>query len=487
MSEALSIDSGDTAWVLVSTALVMFMTPGVGFFYAGLEKHRNILVTLTYSFISLAVISITWYLIIFSLVFGPSADGSHFIGNADYSVLLKVSGSPNPHYGPTIPFAVFFIFQLKFAAITPALITGAIANRIKFWSFIVFITLWGFVVYGPIGHWVWNVEGWAFKLGSLDFAGGTVVHINAGFSALAAAIVIGKRKDMSHSKPCNIPFVLLGVTILWFGWFGFNGGSALAANGLAANACIVTNISACSAAISWMICETLYEKKKSLVGLGIGAVIGLVAITPASGFVTAWGAIIMGATASPFCYFATHLCKKLRYFDDTLDVFSCHGLGGVWGSILTGFFASTDVNPAGANGVVFGEGALLWKQIVVTIAAAAWSFVISGILLLLIKYTIGLRVSEEGEKVGMDKFTLNEIAVVLEEHMDLFQDHPNDRQLEMTHHRRSSSQLTLKRGEGVSSVGDKDETTHCRQSTTQLTLKRGEGGISIEEKEEVAA
>ena len=461
MSETEAIDSGDTAWVLASTALVMFMTPGVGFFYAGLEKHRNILVTLTYSFISLAAISLTWYLLVFSLVFGPTADNTHFIGNADYAVLSKVSGIPNSHYGPTIPFAVYFLFQLKFAAITPALITGAIANRIKFWSFIIFIVLWSFVVYGPIGHWVWNTEGWAFKLGSLDFAGGTVVHINAGFSALAAAIVIGKRKDMSHSKPCNIPFVLLGVTILWFGWFGFNGGSALGANGLAANACLVTHISACTAALSWMMCETFYEKKKSLVGLGIGAVIGLVAITPGSGFVTAWGSVIIGATASPFCYFATHLCKKLRYFDDTLDVFSCHGLGGVWGSIILGFFSSKDVNPAGADGVVFGEGALLWKQIVVTIAAAAWAFVVSAILLLLMKHTIGLRVSEEGEKMGMDLYTLAETAIVLEEHSNLFPNHSQtDRQLEMT---------------------------HCRASSTQLTLKRAEGTIVIEEKEELAA
>ena len=302
--------------------------------------------------------------------------------------------------------------------------------------------MWSFVVYGPIGHWVWNVEGWAYKLGSLDFAGGTVVHINAGFSALAAAIVIGKRKDMSHSKPCNVPFVLLGVTILWFGWFGFNGGSALAANGLAANACIVTHLSACAAAFSWMICETLYEKKKSLVGLGIGAIIGLVAITPGSGFVTAWGAIIIGATASPFCYFATHFCKKRRYFDDTLDVFSCHGLGGVWGSIVLGFFSSKDVNPAGADGVFYGEGALLWKQIIVTLAAAAWSFILSAILLLAIKHTIGLRVSEEGEKVGMDKYTLNETAIVLDELQHIVPNHgPNDRQTEVAHH--ASSQLKI--------------------------------------------
>jgi ammonium transporter, Amt family len=402
---------GDTAWVIGSSALVMIMTPGLGFFYGGLVKHSNILTTIALSFVTFAIVSLIWFIIGFSLVFAPSSGGSHFIGNGSHACLIDVKYAPSPNYGPTVPYLAVFLFQLKFAAITPALISGSICTRVRFRSFVTFVVLWSLVVYAPICHWVWNVNGWAYNLGAIDFAGGTVVHVSSGFSALAAAIVVGKRKDVSDFKPSNIPLVLLGTALLWFGWFGFNGGSALGANALAANACIVTNVSAAVCALTWMLMEHTFEKKISIIGFAVGAVVGLVAITPASGYVTAWASVVIGSTAACVVYGFVRLLRRFRLFDDTLDVFCCHGIGGIWGSVIMGLFSTDSVNPAAPNGVFYGNGDLLWKQAVIVVATAAWSFLVSVLLLQIIKRTIGLRVSEEAEKNGLDKYIFGEDAL----------------------------------------------------------------------------
>jgi Amt family ammonium transporter len=404
------MDEGDTSFLIICSALVMLMTPGLGFFYGGLVRHKNLVSTIGYCFICFSVVSIVWYLISFSMVFAPSSNGSGFIGDLTYAALENVGYSPHTFYGTTVPFIAFFFFQLKFAAITPALIIGAIAERIKFVSFLVFLVIWSLLVYAPIGHWVWNPQGWAFQLGAIDFAGGVVVHISAGCSALAGAIVTGKRHHKGEHVPCNIPLVLLGTAMLWFGWFGFNGGSALAANGIATNACIVTDIAAAAASLTWNLCEYIHKRNISISGFAIGGVCGLVAITPASGYVTAWAAIIIGIMGAGFPYLFCLYKNKYKLFDDTLDAFGCHGVGGLVGTFCTGLFATTDVNPAGQNGAFYGNPDLLWKQIIVALAAFAWSFCVTVIILLALKYTIGLRVSKEEEEKGLDKAILQEEA-----------------------------------------------------------------------------
>jgi len=411
----MSIDGGDTAWVLVSSALVMLMTPGVGFFYGGLVNHSNILTTIAQSLVTFAVVSLLWFFFCFSLVFGPSSNDSGFLGDLTYGVLKNVGMEAHSFYATTCPFIVFFFFQLTFACVTPALISGAISTRVKFSSFIIFVVAWSIVVYAPIGHWLWNEQGWALKLGAIDFAGGCVVHISSGFAALAGALVVGKRNETSETKPSNIPLVLVGTAINWFGWFGFNGGSALGANSLAGYACVSTNMAAASAALSWMACEYIFEKKTSIVGFAVGGLIGLVVITPAAGFVEVWASVVIGLTGAPFCYLFSRLLKKSKIFDDALGVFPCHGAGGIWGSFATGLFATKTINPAGPDGAFYGNGALLWKQIVAIIASAAWSFFISLILLFVIKKTLGLRVSGETELKGLDKIVLKEEAMSFEE------------------------------------------------------------------------
>ncbi|OGC38275.1 ammonia channel protein, partial [candidate division WOR-1 bacterium RIFOXYD2_FULL_36_8] len=347
------INAGDTAWVLISTALVIMMTPALGFFYAGMVRRKNILSTLMLSVSILALISVQWVLYGYSLSFGT--DHAGLIGGLNWLGLNGVGQEANAGYAATIPHLAFMVFQLAFAVITPALITGAFVERINFGSFLLYILLWSTFVYAPVAHWVWGIGGWLRNIGALDFAGGTVVHITAGISALSMAMVIGKRKGYGKTpmEPSNIPLTVLGAFLLWFGWFGFNGGSALAANGLAVSAFVVTNTAAASAALAWMVVSWIH-KRPSVLGLATGAVVGLVAITPASGYVSPLSAIIIGAVAAIISYYAI-LIRTKSGLDDSLDVFACHGMGGIVGALATGLFAEKAINSAGANGLFFGN------------------------------------------------------------------------------------------------------------------------------------
>ncbi len=396
------IDSGDTAWILVSTALVMFMTPGLAFFYAGLVRSKNVLTTMMHSFIVMGLISVLWVIVGYSLAFGPDAGGG-LIGNLDYFGLKDVGQEPGP-YADTIPHLVFMVFQMTFAIITPALITGAFAERAKFGPFLIFMGLWSLVVYAPVAHWVWGDNGWLQDLwgaGALDFAGGTVVHVNAGAAALVAAIVYGRRKGYGSEpmEPHNIPFVLLGAAILWFGWFGFNAGSALAADGIAANAFVVTFVAAGAAMVTWTGISWALAGKPSAVGAAAGAVAGLVAITPAAGFVDTMPAIAIGVGAGAICYGAVQLRIRMR-LDDSLDVVGVHGVGGAWGAFATGIFAVATVG--GGAGVIDDNAGQLARQLTGIGATFAYSFVATYIILKALDLTIGLRVTEDEERVGVD-------------------------------------------------------------------------------------
>lgn len=396
-----NIDSGDTTWILISTALVMLMTPAVGFFYGGMVRQKNVLAMMGQSIIILALISLQWVLIGYSLSFAQDHFG--LIGSVSWLGLKGVGLDPNPDYAPTIPHLAFALFQCMFAVITPALIIGAFADRIKFETFILFTLLWSTLIYDPVAHWVWGLNGWLRQIGSLDFAGGTVVHITAGTSALASAIIIGKRVGFGEEKmPAhNIPFTVLGGALLWFGWFGFNAGSALGDEKLAVQAAITTNVSGAAAAILWIIMCRLFKVKPSVSGIIIGAVAGLVAITPASGFVSPMSAIIIGAVSGVLCYLAMNLRGKFE-IDDSLDVLACHGIGGIWGAIATGLFAEKAINEAGANGLFFGNPSLLGVQIISILAAIIYSFLGTALILYILKLTIGLRVPIEEERKGLD-------------------------------------------------------------------------------------
>lgn len=402
-ASAEEVNSGDVAWVAAASALVMLMTPALGFFYAGLVRKKNLVSTLVQCLAIFAVVSIIWALWGYSLAFGPSIKG--VIGDFSYLGLKGVGALPDAGYAATIPALLFFFFQLKFAAITPALIIGAFAERINFKALLIFIVLWTTLIYAPVAHWIWNTNGWIRGLGAIDFAGGTVVHIAAGLSALAAALVIGKRKDAfngSEFKPNNVPFVILGAALLWFGWFGFNAGSALAANSVAVSALVVTNLAAASAAISWMFVDWIVKGKPSAVGLAIGAVCGLVAITPASGYVGVGSSIIIGAVAGIASNLVANWRASRTKLDDSLDVFACHGVSGIWGALATGLFATTAINPAGANGLFFGNPAQLLHQFIAVVVVAAYSFIGSFILLKCIGKFMSLRVSLEEEEHGLD-------------------------------------------------------------------------------------
>ncbi len=394
------INSGDTAWVLISAALVILMTPAVGFFYGGMVRKKSILSTIMMCCAALFLISVQWVLLGYTLSFGPSHGG--LIGGLKWFGLQGVGQAPNADYAATIPALAFMLFQAAFAIVTPSLIVGAFVERIKFGSFLIFTGLWSTLVYNPVAHWVWGVGGWLRVLGALDFAGGTVVHVTAGFAALAIALVIGKRigygKD--NMEPSNIPLVVIGAVLLWFGWFGFNGGSALAANGLATSAVVVTNTAAAAAALVWMLLSW-FHRRPSVLGAATGAVVGLVAITPASGYVDPLAALLIGGMASVISYYMIVLRMKLR-IDESLDVFACHGMGGVWGSVATGIFASKAINPAGANGLLLGNPAQLWVQIETVAVTAGFSFLVTYLLATLIDLLIGLRVSENEELVGLD-------------------------------------------------------------------------------------
>jgi Amt family ammonium transporter len=395
------VDTGDTAWVLISTALVMLMTPGLALFYGGMVRRKNVLGTIMQSFIALGVITIIWVLYGYSLSFGP--DFGHVIGNLDWVGLKGVGLDPNPDYAATIPHQAFMIFQMMFAVITPALITGAFAERFKFKTYLLFLVLWATFVYFPLAHWVWGVGGWIRNLGALDFAGGLVVHISSGVSALAAAIVVGKRKGYGKEPmmPHNITMTLIGAALLWFGWFGFNGGSAVASGSLATSAFVVTHIATAAAALSWMFTEWKHRGKPTALGAASGAVAGLVAITPASGFVGPMSSVIIGLAAGVICYLAINLKSKFGY-DDSLDVVGVHGVGGTWGAIATGLFASKAINSAGNDGLFFGNPSLLMNQLISIGAAWVYSFVITLIILKALDATMGLRVDDQEEFVGLD-------------------------------------------------------------------------------------
>ncbi len=396
------INTGDTAWVLVATALVMLMTPGLGFFYGGLVRRKNVLATIMHSFFILALISVQWVLWGYSLAFGPDKGG--IIGGLEWIGLTGVGAEPNKDYAPTIPHQLFMAFQMMFAIITPALITGAFAERKRFKAFVLFSLLWATFVYDPLAHWVWGVGGWLRSLGALDFAGGTVVHISSGVSALVAALVIGRRIGWGHEHmvPHDAPMTVLGAALLWFGWFGFNAGSALTAGPLAVNAFVVTNTAAAMAALTWITVSWAHTGRPSAVGGAAGAVAGLVAITPASGFVDVRAAILIGLGAGVFCYAAVQLLKNRYQIDDALDVFGVHGIGGTWGALATGLFATKAVNEAGADGLLFGNPAQLGIQAVAVVATWVFAAAMTFIILKVVDALVGLRVPEEEERLGLD-------------------------------------------------------------------------------------
>jgi len=395
------IDTGDTAWVLVSTALVMLMTPGLALFYGGMVRGKNVLGTIMQNFFAIAIVSVQWILIGYSLAFGPDVHG--IIGNLDWAGLQGVGVNPNTDYAPTIPHIAFMMFQAMFAVITPALITGAFAERMKFSSYLLFTLLWSTIVYDPVAHWVWGAGGWLKKMGTLDFAGGIVVHLISGISALAAALIIGKRKGYLQEAiyPHNLPMTVLGAGLLWFGWFGFNAGSALSAGTLSTMAFVATHISAVAATLTWVIIEWLHRGKPTMFGAATGSIAGLATITPASGFVGPMSALIIGLTAGSVCYAALNIKGRLGY-DDSLDAFGVHGVGGFLGTFATGLFAQTLINPAGNNGLLFGNQKLLLSQMIAILITAAYSFIMTAIILKALDKTLGLRVNEESEESGLD-------------------------------------------------------------------------------------
>jgi len=396
------MNSGDTAFMLVSAALVMLMTPGLALFYGGMVRSKNVLGTIMQNFILLGVISLLWAFYGYSLAFGP--DVGHFIGNLDWVGLAGVGFEPFKAYSETIPHQTFMIYQAMFAIITPALITGAFAERLKFSTFLVFMVLWFTIVYCPVAHWVWGDGGWLKGLGALDFAGGTVVHINAGIAALAAALVVGKRQGYGNHTafiPHNLPMTILGAGLLWFGWFGFNAGSALAAGALASSAFTATHLATAAATLSWVGTEWMVRGKPTTLGAASGAVAGLVAITPAAGYVGPMSAIIIGLVAGVICYLAVLAKPKLGY-DDSLDVVGVHCIGGIIGALCTGLFASKLVNPAGGDGLFFGNPGQFVIQVIAVLTTLIFSFVVSFILFKILDATMGLRVSPEEEMAGLD-------------------------------------------------------------------------------------
>ena len=404
------LDSGDIAWVIAATALVMIMTPAVGFFYGGLVRKKNLVSTIVQCFAIFAVISLVWALWGYSLALGPSIHG--FIGSLADIGLNNVGLAPNPGYSSTIPELLYFAFQLKFAAITPALIIGAFAERIRFKSLIIFVVLWTTLIYAPIAHWIWAVGGVLRAIGVVDFAGGLVVHTAAGVSAIAAALVVGRREGIDQKKeirPNNIPYVILGASILWFGWFGFNAGSALAADAVAVNALVVTNLAAAAGAVSWMLTDWVRKGKPSAVGISVGAVCALAAVTPASGYVGPMPAIIIGLAAGIMCNFVAGWRARTT-LDDSLDVFACHGAGGMLGTFATGLFASTAINAAGPNGLFFGNPALVVAQLIGIVVVAAFAFVGSYVLLRVINVFTPVRVSPKEEDAGLDMSQHGEAA-----------------------------------------------------------------------------
>ena len=392
------MNNGDIAWILASSALVLLMTPGLAFFYGGLVRPKNAAATVMHSFMAIGVVGVVWVLWGYSLAFGPDLGGMGIIGDLSWFGLAGVSATEAGPYADNMPHQLFMIFQAMFAIITPALITGAFAERMKFGAYLVFIVLWVTVVYAPVAHWVWG-GGWLGEVGALDFAGGTVVHINSGIAALAAALIVGKRLGFTGSAttPHNVPMVVLGAGLLWFGWFGFNAGSALAADGTAVNAFVVTNTAAAASVVTWVIVSWIVGKRPSVIGAATGAVAGLVAITPAAGFVGPMPALIIGIGAGIICYLAVELLLKLN-IDDALAVFGVHGIGGVWGALATGLFVGI-----GFGTLEVGRGEQVLNQIIGIVATLVWSFVATSVILLAIKFTSGLRAEQSDEEAGLDQ------------------------------------------------------------------------------------
>jgi ammonium transporter, Amt family len=409
------IDTGDTAWILTSTALVMLMTPGLAFFYGGLVRRKNVLSTIMHSFFILGLVSVTWVLWGYTLAFGPDT-GLGLIGGFDWLGLEGVTGAPSDTYATTVPHLAFMAFQMMFAIITPALITGAFAERKRFRAFVLFAVAWSTFVYAPIAHWVWSPDGWLFALGVLDFAGGTVVHLSSGIAALVAALFIGRRlglTDHEHAtEPHDVTMTVLGAGLLWFGWFGFNAGSALGANGVAATAFVTTNTAAAMAAITWVTISWLHKGSPSVLGAAVGAVAGLVAITPAAGFVTPAAAVLIGFGVGIVCYGASTLRLRSRV-DDALDVFAVHGVGGAFGALATGVFATTAVNEFALPGLLEGGAGQVVTQLIGIGATGAYSAVMTALILFVINLFVRIRVPSEAEEAGLDVAQHGEVAYQL--------------------------------------------------------------------------
>ena len=399
--QAAKIDTGDTAWILISTALVMLMTPGLAMFYGGMVRSKNVLGTIMHSFIAIALVSLQWILFGYSLSFGPDVKG--FIGDFSWAGLANVGLTPNADYAPTIPHLLFMAYQMMFAVITPALISGAVAERMKFSTFLIFTIAWTTIVYDPVAHWVWGTGGWLKGLGVLDFAGGIVVHATSGFSALAAALYIGKRKGFlrEHMPPHNLPLTVLGAGLLWFGWFGFNAGSALTSGTLATMAFLTTHTAAASATVTWSLVEWFHRGKPTMFGAATGSIAGLATITPAAGFVGPMPAMFIGIAAGLLCYTALNAKTKFQY-DDSLDAFGVHGVGGTVGTLMAGLFASVAINAAGANGAFFGNPKQFFIQAGAVALVAIYSFVASFVMLKALDAAMGLRVESEQETEGLD-------------------------------------------------------------------------------------
>jgi len=408
-ADASKYSAADIAWIIVATALVFLMTPGLAFFYGGMVHRKNVLSTMIKSVVAAGVVSVLWVFVGYSLCFGESING--IIGNPTTHLFFKGVASGEPwSLAPTIPLTLFALFQLMFAVITPGLVVGAVAERIRFTAYILFIVLFSLLVYAPLAHWTWHPEGFLFKWGVLDFAGGTVVHISAGCAALAGALVLKRRQVHLENKeipPANIPYVLIGTGLLWFGWFGFNAGSALGANGLAVSAFATTNTAAAAAGLSWMFFDVIRGKKPSVLGFCIGAVVGLVAITPGAGFVAIPQSIFIGFIAAIISNLAVHWKQKSK-LDDTLDVFPCHGLGGMVGMLLTGIFATKTVNGAGNDGLFYGNATFFLTQLKALVIVVAYSFIVSFAIFKFISFILPLRVSSEEEEVGLDASQHNE-------------------------------------------------------------------------------
>ncbi|MCL1842045.1 MAG: ammonium transporter [Propionibacteriaceae bacterium] len=404
------VDSGDTAFIIVSAALVFFMVPGLAFFYGGLVRKKNLLNIMACSFVMIGVVSLLWVICGYSLAFG--SDHGHLIGGVAFFGMHNVGVAPNPNYASGVPQAVFLLFQMMFAIITPAIISGAMAERVKFGVFIAFGVIWSLVVYVPIAHWVWGVGGWLKNLGVLDFAGGDVVHVAAGVSAFVAALVLGKRRAFGRSPiiPHNIPFVALGAAILWFGWMGFNGGSALSANGIAVSAIVCTHLSACAAMLVWMAIEWKLTGKPSLLGALTGAVVGLSAATAGAGYVAPMWGILIGAIGSGLSYIVIYKVKSRFLYDDALDVFACHGVGGAWGIVGVGLFGSKAVNAGGNNGLFYGNPRQLMVQVLSMLVVGVFCAVMTFVILKVIAWVTPLRVSEQDEYDGLDSSQHDEEA-----------------------------------------------------------------------------